>query len=756
MYEQIPVEINEPVQEIVAMPELGDNDANFPGELGRKESLFGPGSAGEKALFSKDPVWLISPKARTPIFISCLSSLDEVVATPFFNVGILENACNQDFKLFDAINKSKYAGYADGTLAGLGLFAISLGVYVVKYCQLREIEKNSNYFYFVRLFKMYNEEIIKNAMGAIAQDGFGSTRLINYEHLLAAAYFYPPDISKFACWRRRFFSSGKKRKQLKALNKLFEKKPKKETIDKLHEQVNEKLSRLLNNYTRIEKFEKKLYKNNWTIGLSKKYEDKFLSSDRVTSYLSESLRVTLKENQDKKNKNFIPAILAALGQASFIYWILMFIFCFIPIAPVVSTAMISVTPLFIALCGALPVLLFIELKNAYKTYITKKNKTSNEIEVKGQHVLEKKVVNLDKQNMFVALLKAEGLSSTVELYRSPLMKGLHRVLENRRYSKCHAIFVGFLDGCFLPLFTAWLFLDATKAILTFALCPAGVALTSFTPIGLFAAAIVAGGVLLAGISYGIYSAYKANRVHEDKFNALQHKIYLLEKELPNKKVLNKSLQEYDRILRRYSDERPVWTNVKKGLSRLTVLIKRLGTGSLVFRLVIWAPITAVVAACGTVIPAFFPIILIVGIATGAFFAASWFLHAYNLESKTMQAGRVLEHLVQSEQLTWTDQSSGVVSSGHSLTVYDMISERIALISPYQCRGISENDEQFFSVGSVETNCSSAESAETLIGMQRVDSSSILHGGLFKGAQCVENQEHDEYIEACLNVAIPGY
>jgi hypothetical protein len=186
------------------------------------------------------------------------------------------------------------------------------------------------------------------------------------------------------------------------------------------------------------------------------------------------------------------------------------------------------------------------------------------------------------------------------------------------------------------------------------------ALTSFTPIGLVATAIIAGIVLLIGISYGIYSAYKANQIHEAKFKDLTAKVKVLnqdalEDKLLNKRILNRRLQDYDRLLRRFSDEQPLWTEVKKVLNRFLVVIKRLGTGSLVFRLVIWGPISTTVAASTAIVPTFFPIILIVGTVIGALLAASWFLYAYNFESKLAQAGRVVDHLVQTEQLDSIDK-----------------------------------------------------------------------------------------------------
>ena len=199
----------EPAQEVGATSEFGGNNSSGPPKMERQRSVSGPNSPGEKSLLKRKPVWLVSPKIKTPVFNSCLCSLDEVVATPSFNVSVIEGACDKDFKFFDAINNSKYVALIDGALASLGLFAVSIGIYVIKYCKLREIERNSHYFYFSRLFKTFDENKTVEKMGEIVQDG-DTKGPITYEYLQAAAYFYPPDISKIACWRRRFLSAARR------------------------------------------------------------------------------------------------------------------------------------------------------------------------------------------------------------------------------------------------------------------------------------------------------------------------------------------------------------------------------------------------------------------------------------------------------------------------------------------------------------------------------------------------------------------
>lgn len=739
MDEQVSIE-RKKSEEVGTASRFGGNTANCSGRLVRQRSLSGHGNESKKWLLKENPAWLVNPRTNIDVPYSCLCSLDEVVATPSFNVSVIESACDQDFKFFDAINKSKYVAYIDSALAGLGLFAISIGIYVIKYSKLREIERNSNYFYFSRLFKTFNAEEIKNKMGEIYQENGSINDPITYEYLQAAAYFYPPDISKIACWRRRFFASGKEKKQLKALNNFLKKKSKKEVLNKLHKKITEKVCQLLNQ-TQANKFKVDTYKNSWIITLSDAYAVNFF--DNVKDLLNHNAETTINKNKAKTNKIYIPAILAALGQASFIYWILMFIFCFIPIAPVVTAAAISVIPLAIALCGALPLLLIFKIKNTYQTHRDQKQQTEKMIKEQHEQMLKSKLVALNKQKIFLNCFQNKNDNSTIELKDSPLMKELDRVLKRRRFSKYHAICMGFLDGCFLPLFAGWLLLDGTKVILTYALCPAIIPLTSFIPIGLIATAIITGVTLLIGVSYGIYSAYMANQAHEVKFDDLQVKINALRDEVPTKEVLNKSLRDYDRLLRRFSDEQPLWTNAKKGLSRLLVIIKRLGTGSLVFRLVIWGPITAAVAASTAVLPAFFPIILIIGTAIGALVLASWYLYAYNLESKTSQAGRMVEHLVQSEQLAWIDTQLPELLPEGFLNIHGLTSENLT-VAPEK---IADCRKDTASSNSVETG---AVLTQNETGIQNTSNSS-LHGLFQNNTQCMNNNEKS--LEECLNTVV---
>ena len=808
MVDQLSIEIE--LTPGIRAPTIGRNGAGVSKE--KKRRLSGPNSQGEKALIKKDPIWLVSPKTQIPVFNCCLCSLDEVVATPAFNVNVIESAYDKDFKLFDTINNSKYVGFIDSALGSLALFAVAINVYVIKYCKLREIEKNSNYFYFNRLFKSFDAEEIKNKMGEINQDTHNINDRITYDYLQTAAYFYPPDISRIACWRRRFFASSEDKRRLRALD-LFLKNSKQKKLDALFKEItnirkeikteNQNLSEQnLDSYleaaayfylpdispitfwrrrffasknkkrqkkaldtflnSKLGELNKKIIeqvcnllnsevselvdepefkyftikenvRNNWTIALDEKYKEKFFI--QVGHLIKDNSNTTVKKNLEKKNNIIIP-VLSALGQASFIYWVLLFIFYFIPTAPVVTTAMISIVPLGLSLLVALPLLLIFNFIKANKTYNANKEMTNEIIEDQHKEMLEKKLTCLNKQNLYVKLTQNKKTSSTIKLKDSSLLKKLHAVINKRRFSKFHAKCMGFLDGCFLPLFVGWVLLDATKVILTYALCPATVALTNFTPIGLLASAVIAVVVLIIGISYGIYKARQEGRKHDVRFNDLEAKINALEKEGGDKLILE---EDYDRILRRFSTTKPLWTDLKKGINRFMAVIKRLGTGSLVFRLVLWSPLLAIYAAivASSTVPTFFPIVLIIGTAIGAFALASWYLYAYNVESKTTQAQRIIEYFVQSEQLMEVNLEVNyrVTCSPESSANQDA---NIEVSRPTKNFVKSENDAEFVRHPVLQVNDSAKDENSEVINeitvqieaRQRSNSNSR-HQGLFK-------------------------
>lgn len=309
---------------------------------------------------------------------------------------MIESAYDKDFKLFDVINNSKYVGFIDWALGILAFLAAAINFYVIKYCKLREIEKNSNFFYFSRLFQSFNPEEIKNKMGEVEHATHSADDQITYEHLQTAAYFYPPDISAIACWRRRFFVSKKKKRQQRSLDIFLN-----SMIDELNKKITEQVCNLLNNEvyellndendeTDFKYFTtKKNARNNWNIALDEKYKEKFFGY--VDHLIKDNSDTTIKKNIERKNNIILP-IFSALRQISFIYWILVFLFYFIPITtftPVVSSALISVVPVVLSICVFLPLLLFRKISNANETYNANQVMEKEVIEEQHKAMLEK-------------------------------------------------------------------------------------------------------------------------------------------------------------------------------------------------------------------------------------------------------------------------------------------------------------------------------------------------------------------------------
>lgn len=589
---------------------------------------------------------LIGEKKKVTAFISAIDALDVMVSTPTINVSVIESAFDKAFKLFDAINNSKYVSLFDGVFVVFGLISIFIGVYVQQYRKLREVERNSDFFYFNRLLKLMGKEKIEEKMGKEPR--------FSYAILKAAAYFYPPDVSEFACKRRRIFCRGEMRAALNELNLfLQEGESRKERLNEIHQEIIKITCDYLNEHPLntgkdVNKFQVCKEGNSWSIGLTDSYSGYFFT--KAPNLIEKDKQDTEKANKDKKNRDFVFPILGALGRASFMYWILMFIFYFIPAAPVVTAAAISVIPLGIALLGIFPTLLIYNLHKAYYTNQSGQQTDAATIEEEDKAVWVKKIVELNKKQMFIAAMQENQAS--VCLKDSPVMKDLHVLLKKRRFIQCQAIVMGFIDGCFLPFFGGWLFLDGIKVAITYATCSTA-AMASFTPIGLVATAVIAAVTLSLGLFYGICSARKANQEHKKRFDFLDDKIARLKKEAPNLKVLNLELCAYDRLFRRLDASQPMWTKIKKGLNRLLVIVRRLGTGSLVFRLVIWGPILALaLVPAATGIPAGFATVLVAGTVIVALIAALSYLSAYNLEDRVCQADRVTEYFTEFFGLNW--------------------------------------------------------------------------------------------------------
>ena len=555
-----------------------------------------------------------------------LCALDQFLATPLANVNVVEGGLSRS-SFFDLINNSRYAKLLHGALIGVGLLALLIGHVVSVYRKLRKQEKKSHFFYFRRLLQSEQNSEIKKAMG---EDG------TSFDILSAAAHFYSPGISRLVCWKRRFFCRGKRRKEYVNLKDylakkgLQDKRTEKEILNDIFIETIDKLVNYLNENTSDANLSEKFQRKNGThiIGFSKAYSKTFFPE-----------KIVLPERA-KKNVSLGQSILEAIEDASFIYWICMFTFYFAPTVGVVAG--LSFPPLALAL-------FFLTIRCVYVTYAFKKdsvneqirslnNKEADDLEVEiFKRKCEIDDVELKKQMLFLKTKEFIGLEG---FNGSKLHKDLQQVLNTQRFMKAAAIVDGFVRGCFFPFFGIWLFSDLFKVVAGLAI--GGTVMGPGAP-AVFAVIfmVIAGVTLLLGVGYGVKKAIQAGKEQDERYANLVKEINKLERDPPQSeiKVLPLSLRGYDRVLRRYSIEQPAWTEVKIFLNRLWIGFNRLGTGSLVFRLVIWGSITSFITVpTALIMPISLPFI-----AAFALVFSAWYIYAYHIESKWKRAENITNY-----------------------------------------------------------------------------------------------------------------
>ncbi|MES2998666.1 MAG: hypothetical protein V4700_05020 [Pseudomonadota bacterium] len=586
--------------------------------------------------------------------------LDEFLATPGANLDVFDVMLNppgpsasfqeiEEYKmgrkLYNDINASEYASAWHAGLIGLGVLALSIGAYVSAYRKLRNREKNSHFFYFRRLYQSKNREKILKLMG--------EEDMLTYSILSSAAHFYSPDVSKFVQWRRQVFCWGDKRKELNRLKDFLKEKKsegntEEEVLKEIFKELINKLVSFLNkrsfDASKYNRFERK--PGCYSIQFTSIYSQALFKKEQT-----QSIDTTVNQLVHKEKPSFTRSVLGAIGHASFIYWLLMFVFYFAPVGVVVG---ITVPPLACAL-------IFLVIRLVAISYnfgkASRDGNDNSEILIdmtkQKEEIVEKNSIELIKRETFI---KIQGEISLVNFGKSQLKQDIDKVLARRHFSKAHAMVQGFVEGCFFPFFAIWLFNDLFRLIAGLAI---GVSVTGPGAPAVFAIIfmVIAAVTLVLGIGNAIYSAIKAVKKQEEEYKNLENKVNVLSNKIQESKGENANTQtntlyQYDRCLRRYNIEQPLWTRTKKFLNRALVVTKRLGTGSLVFRLVIWGSIAAFVVIPSTLIaPISIPLIVIFALVF-----AIWYYHAYNVASQFQQAENVVDHLCQSQLMTKTDKS----------------------------------------------------------------------------------------------------
>lgn len=540
-----------------------------------------------------------------------ISAVDSIQATPLHNINVIAGSAagsNDPLYLYDTINASRYVAAWDGLIASGAIVSAAIGVYVAAYRDLRDREKTSHFFYFRRLLEAKKEDELPTLMGESEYD---------YKLLAAAAHFYSPDISKFVRYKRQFFCWGKKKEELKYLQSFLKGKNEKETLATLFQAIIDKVVIVLNKENTSDEPTFECKSNSYSIGFTENYAEKLFSAHKNS--LNE---ITINPNPSLGKK-----IMAAVGSASFIYWLVGFSFYLFPVGIVAG---IALPPLMIAMAC-------LAWQLGYSMGEPTQNTPSINTKNQQKTLFERRIIECSKRQAFI---KHNALS-LVDFKGSQLHSDLQKTLNKPRFSKVHAALHGFVGGCFYPFFATWLFGDLFKLIAGLII---GTSVTGPAAPAIFGTIfmVIAGATLLAGIGYGIYCAIHAVKNHDKKYEELSTKIKHLEE--TNSKVADLSLQTYDRFLRRFSLEEPSWTRIKRGLNRAWEAIKHIGTGSLVFRLVILGSITALTSLTLSA-PVFITCLVVF-----AALAAAWSYYAYEANSKEKQAANVLEHLDYSQSV----------------------------------------------------------------------------------------------------------
>lgn len=557
--------------------------------------------------------------------------LDEFIATPLANVNAIEDAMGNKF--YDGINNSPHAYACYGVLsiaAGLILVIQPLLLWYRKQC---DREQKSHFFYIRRLLQSKQSEKEKKDLEEIGKFLYGN------DILIAAAYFYSSDVSKLIRWKRRsrFFCSKKKWKEYVFLKEFLTKKSlenqqtEEEILKAIFIDGIEWLVKYLNkkipNLECGNKFQHR--EGTYLIGFSEQYSKAFFSASR--DFLIPS--------RDREKLSYIKIIISTIAEASFFYWLLMFIFYFITAGGLVVGG-IAFPPLALAV-------FFLVLRSICRIYqransVHKKidwpYSYTDEVVTLEKVTMERHSVELNKKSVFV---KASLTHIKLKSFRdSQVYKDLHKVLGKRSFMRAHAVMSGFIEGALLAFFGIWLFNDLFKLLAGWAIGGVITAPTASPVFGVIITLIAVAAIVL-GLCGGYKKARKALAETEERYKNLECNIELLEKLEDSKiQIRDLSLYEYDHVLRYYRIEPPKAVKIKKRLNQMWVILKRLGTGSLSFRLLLWSSLTSFVTIpAALILPISVPFIVL-----SALTFAVWYSYAYKVEREWKQAGNVMNHL----------------------------------------------------------------------------------------------------------------
>lgn len=566
-----------------------------------------------------------------------IGPVDNSIATPFNNgVFISDLETKQAYPGPDAkhpypsINSSPDASFIKGGVLGLAIFSILTAIIVFFYKKIRKKEGHSHYFFFEK---------------APDIESFLSENKSLYSHqvLLAAAYFYNPDLPYFVLRWRRSGAWITRHKNYLALQKHLktqasEGKTKENAIREIQEEI---LKNLALYFSEKEEYGKWVAKEthgklriqptentppileNWNDFQKETQKE----AQEKAQEAAQKAILPKKKSVGKKISDFIEARLDELGIGSYAYWIGVFIF-YLFAGVGVTAAGIVWPPIVIA--GSVLLLLWTSKIIDYFYYqpIQAKSTSNNRPdEPTPQTEDENTILVLEtiQQN-----IQQNALSEKkIPLKDSKLKKDIDKtLLKTRDLLYVWPIFNGFLKGLFTVLFVGWLLTAALGLIVT------------LNPIG---AAILAVTILALAIAYGLYMTVKNYQTNNLEITTREQEWGNLQNIYENNLIPDISLQEYDRLLRRNSADKTLGTSIKQFFKRTWVGFSRIGTGILFLKLTGLGITNPVCLALGITVSApFFPMLGIF-LGAGAFFAA-WHIYQYQLESQQDKIDRVVKSL----------------------------------------------------------------------------------------------------------------
>lgn len=566
-----------------------------------------------------------------------IGPIDNAVATPINNAVFLDDIdTRQAYPGPDAkdpypvINNSSDARFIKGGILGLAIFSILAAILINFYKKLRKKEGHSHYFFFEKIPLI--QEWLKNHK---------NENECSPEILLATAHYYNPDIYSFVLgWRRAWAWLTQNKDYLKLQKHLkkeaSEGKTKKDTLRETHKEILEKIALYINKQQKYGQWEVSESLIIQPTENTKAFSNQII---RAWNELQNKTQTTIsshsspKKSVSEKLLDFIENRLDELAIGSYAYWI--GVFAFYLLAGVGVIGIVVWPPILIA--GIVLSLLWAtKIYHSIQTKSVLSSAPENEsVSQETEHTLLNESVTQEAEHALLLeaiqhQIQLKALSKkSVDFKNSKLKKDIEKTLrKNRDLRYVWPIFNGFIRGLFTVLFVGWL-LTATLGLVV-----------TLNPIG---AAILAVVLLTLAITYGLYMAVKNYRANNLAIKTREDQWKTLKKLCENQTIPDLSLEEYDRLFRRHSADKTLWTSVKQFFKRAWVGFSRIGTGILFLKLTGLSVTTAICLALGiTVSAAFFPMLGIL-LGAGVFFSA-WHIYQYQLEGQQNKIDHVVKSL----------------------------------------------------------------------------------------------------------------